>query len=633
MIASHAGIILVVESDRVLGQVLGRSLSREGLTVVHAANPAEALQRAEQSMPQLVLLDCGLREGNGLDLAEELHARYPSLPLLVLTDYPLRGYDDPARVSGFARVLSKSVGLHDLREAVDAALGEGKRQVQPRRSRREQLLALMMELPMRVFLAKFIKTVGGIVGVLLVLAGVGMMVGMLPVPWQMKADAGEQPQQSKAATEGVELVEGQPHTLSVPEEVRKALGIRKGNTEMIAIAKLPTQTRPLVMPGSTMLDPTRLYRIRARFAPSPSSAEVIEIAQVPEDPAHSGKSETAFRELRSGDWVKKNDLLAVFQSVDVGNKKNDLIDAIYQRELDEEILSKAEAHSEVVPEAFLLNARRNVLTDINSINRAISTLRSWGIPETDIQAVKDEAEQVKKRKGKHDPAKDALWARVEIRAPDDGVIVERNVSLHEIVADNTTNLFQIAKVDRLFVAANVPEDDLPLLQSLPTAKRRWTVKTVGSDPIAGFIDDISYIIEPNQHTALVKGHIENKDNKLVAGQFIAATVDLPPPPDVVEVPVDAVVDDGQQCIVFVQSDTTKPQYTMRRVELAQRFDKTVFVRSKPFPKNEQRTAEEEELGILPKEPLRPGERVLQTGVGELKAALLDKEESQPNKGP
>ena len=98
----------------------------------------------------------------------------------------------------------------------------------------------------------------------------------------------------------------------------------------------------------------------------------------------------------------------------------------------------------------------------------------------------------------------------------------------------------------------------------------------------------------------------------------------------VEVPSDAVVDDGQQCVVFVQTDAAKHYYTMRRVELTQRFEKTVFVRSKPFTKAEQRTPEEEELGLLPKEPLRPGERILQTGVGELKAALLDKE-SEPNK--
>jgi cobalt-zinc-cadmium efflux system membrane fusion protein len=428
-------------------------------------------------------------------------------------------------------------------------------------------------------------------------------------------------------------VEGQPHTLSVPDNVRRALGIRKGTTELIAPAKEPTRTRPLVMPGSTALDPTRLMRIRARFAPSPSSAEVVQIGQVAEDPRRNPGQPTAFRELRSGDKVRKGDLLAVFYSVDVGNKKNDLVDAIYQLKLDEEILKRAEANAASVPEVFILNARRNVQGDTNTINRAVNTLKTWGIPEEDIQAVRNEAEEVKKRQGKHDKEKEAQWARVEIRAPDDGVIIERNVALHEIVVDNTTNLFQIAKVDKLTVFANVPEDDLPVLEALTSEQRRWTVKTVGSNPIPGYIDDIGYLIDPNQHTAVVKGHIDNKDGKLRAGQFISATVELPPPADVVEVPTDAVVDDGQQCVVLVQTDPGKSHYTLRRVQLTHRFDKTVFVRSKPFTPAEALTPEEKELGMLPREPLRPGERILPTAVGELKAALLDKESQPETKNP
>jgi cobalt-zinc-cadmium efflux system membrane fusion protein len=480
---------------------------------------------------------------------------------------------------------------------------------------------------MRILPVKFFKTAGFVVVTLAVLAVFAMVTGAVPVPWQLAAE--EKPAAPAKPSLAVELVKGQPHTLFVPEEVRKALGIRKHNTDLIAVAKKPTQSRPLVMPGSTALDPTRLFRIRARFAPSTSSAEVVQIAQVPEDRTQTGKVETVFRELRSGDKVNKGDLLAVFYSVDVGNKKNDLIDAVYQLKLDEEILKKAEAKAEAVPEVFLLNARRAVQGDVNTINRAVSTLKTWGILEADIQAVRDEAEEVKKRQGKHDQEKDALWARVEIRAPDDGIIIERNVSLHEIIVDNTTNLFQIAKIDRLSVFANVPEDDLPALETLSTGQRRWTVKTVGSDPIPGFIDDIGYLIDPNQHTAVVKGHIDNKEGKLRAGQFISATVELPPPADVVEVPSDAVVDDGQQCTIFVQTDSMKHHYTMRRVQLTHRFDRSVFVRSKPFTKAEERTPEEEELGILPKEPLGPGERILQTGVGELKAFLLDKESQKP----
>jgi cobalt-zinc-cadmium efflux system membrane fusion protein len=64
---------------------------------------------------------------------------------------------------------------------------------------------------------------------------------------------------------------------------------------------------------------------------------------------------------------------------------------------------------------------------------------------------------------------------------------------------------------------------------------------------------------------------------------------------------------------------------MRRVELTHRFEKVAFVRSTDIPEERRLTREEKEQGLLPREPLRPGERVLLRGAVELKAALLDKE--------
>ena len=85
-----------------------------------------------------------------------------------------------------------------------------------------------------------------------------------------------------------------------------------------------------------------------------------------------------------------------------------------------------------------------------------------------------------------------------------------------------------------------------------------------------------------------------------------------------------------QSVVFVQSDPAAHQFTMRRVHVTHRFDRSVFVRNTPLPKEEQLTAKEAEEGLLPKEPLRPGERVLLAGAVELKAALQDLE-SRPEK--
>ncbi len=454
-----------------------------------------------------------------------------------------------------------------------------------------------------------------------------------------------------APRRGVELVKDQPHTLLVAEPVRTALGIRKGGKDQIYVVQAPTTTRPLTLYGSTALNPATEVRIRARFTP----CEVVKIGQHALYPGEPGNTsgQTEYRELRWGDHVKKGDVLGVFFSVDVGCKKNDLLDALIQYELDQKIYDMM-SRSTAIPQLTLETQYRNVQQDRNAISRALNTLLVWNIPQEEIDALHEEAKKIaadknawfKTRAGRwvkrekqgvtgHDPDKenDNPWGKVTLRAPFDGVLVERNVTMHEIVQDPTTNLFRIAQVDRLQVIAYTPEDELPTLNALKPEQRVWTVQTVGAASVGGLkgrIEDIGYLIDPNQHTAVVHGYIDNPKEQIRSGQHVSCTVQIPPPQDVVEVPIDAVVEDGKDAIIFVQSDPAKPCYTMRRIQLTHRFEKTAFVRSKPFAENERLSAEEKEMGMLPLEPLRPGERILRTGAGELKAALLDLE-SRPAK--
>ncbi len=464
------------------------------------------------------------------------------------------------------------------------------------------------------------KPVGIVVIALAVLLLVFWAYAAGKLPW-MKSDADKSgPPPNEAAQ--VKLVKGRPNSLLVPEEVRKSLGILKGGREQIAVAGIPARNVPLVMPGSTEIDPSRLIRVRVRFAP----AEVVEIGKTDDTHVSPGRERPARRDLQAGDVVRKGDLLAVLYSVDLGNKKNDLFDALSQLRLDQEVLKRAENHAEVVPEVFLLNAQRNVQSDLNAVNRAENTLKTWTVPDDEIQAVRDEVKSVTNEIDRRAKANERLkqWARVELRAPDDGVIIEQNVALHETVVDNTTNLIQIAKVDPLIVLASVPEDDLPSLQELKLHTHnnmQWTVRTVGSRPIIGFIDDIGYLIDPNQHTAVVRGHIPNADGTLRAGQFVTATVDLLPPKNVVEVPISALVEDGKDSIVFVQTNPKEPVYTLRRVEVTNRFDRTAYVRSVPSSNKDD-----------DREPLKPGERVITAGALEIKTALENKISESASKG-
>src|SRR5439155_6113253 len=115
----------------------------------------------------------------------------------------------------------------------------------------------------------------------------------------------------------------------------------------------------------------------------------------------------------------------------------------------------------------------------------------------EIQVVKDEAQRIRQRQGRRDRDRERDWASVEVRAPFDAVVLERNVATADI-ADTTTDLFKVADLSRLSVWAYVYEDQLPALLNL-SKPIPWTVR-LKSDPSArpllGRIDMIGSIVDP-----------------------------------------------------------------------------------------------------------------------------------------
>ena len=79
---------------------------------------------------------------------------------------------------------------------------------------------------------------------------------------------------------------------------------------------------------------------------------------------------------------------------------------------------------------------------------------------------------------------------------------------------------------------------------------------------------------------MVMGRVANPSGRLRAGQFITATIPLQPSANEVVVPASAVVEDGQQSIVFVQPNPDEACYSMRNVSVAWRSQSEVHLRSR-----------------------------------------------------
>ncbi len=77
--------LLVVEDDPVIGRALAQSLEGQGHDVAWTADGATALDAGAEAPPDLVLLDLGLPDVDGVELCARLRAAHPAATIVILT--------------------------------------------------------------------------------------------------------------------------------------------------------------------------------------------------------------------------------------------------------------------------------------------------------------------------------------------------------------------------------------------------------------------------------------------------------------------------------------------------------------------------------------------------------------------
>lgn len=77
--------VLVVEDDALIASSLERALASRGYDVRSVGSVADAIASVESARTDLVLLDLGLPDGDGMDVAAHLTVHHPDVPIIVLT--------------------------------------------------------------------------------------------------------------------------------------------------------------------------------------------------------------------------------------------------------------------------------------------------------------------------------------------------------------------------------------------------------------------------------------------------------------------------------------------------------------------------------------------------------------------
>jgi CheY-like chemotaxis protein len=112
--------ILVAEDNPVNRELLRELLEGRGYTVLEAGDGQQALQMAEEALPDMLLLDLGMPVLDGYATVRKIreNPRLANLPVVAVTAYAMRGDREKIMDSGFDGYLSKPINAALLQEEI-----------------------------------------------------------------------------------------------------------------------------------------------------------------------------------------------------------------------------------------------------------------------------------------------------------------------------------------------------------------------------------------------------------------------------------------------------------------------------------------------------------------------------------
>jgi two-component system cell cycle response regulator DivK len=118
---------VLVADDKAAGRELIRTVLEQcGHSVFEASDGAEAVRKARELLPDLILLDLHMPVLDGLGAFRDLRAdeRFTATPIVALTASAMQGDRELAMSAGFTGYLAKPISLTVLRREINRLLGE-----------------------------------------------------------------------------------------------------------------------------------------------------------------------------------------------------------------------------------------------------------------------------------------------------------------------------------------------------------------------------------------------------------------------------------------------------------------------------------------------------------------------------
>jgi CheY-like chemotaxis protein len=114
--------VLVVDDDPVISKSFNRVLAGKGYIVVSAENGQEALNKVAKEEYDAVFTDIRMPGMDGIEVAEQLRAKQPWIPVVIITGYGSSDNEARAKAAGVNGFLRKPLSAEMIEKSVEAAV-------------------------------------------------------------------------------------------------------------------------------------------------------------------------------------------------------------------------------------------------------------------------------------------------------------------------------------------------------------------------------------------------------------------------------------------------------------------------------------------------------------------------------
>lgn len=111
--------ILVVEDNEMNLDMLTRRLQRRGFEVLIASDGLRGVEMAQQTSPDLILMDMSLPELDGWEATRRIRTFAPRLPIIALTAHAVAGDREKCLAAGCSDYEAKPVDFPVLMNKID----------------------------------------------------------------------------------------------------------------------------------------------------------------------------------------------------------------------------------------------------------------------------------------------------------------------------------------------------------------------------------------------------------------------------------------------------------------------------------------------------------------------------------